>query len=223
MISNYYGVGPRREVASCIPQKSRFRRVLEIGCGTGGFRGNFNCSCEYWGIEPCLEAAALAKLNIDRVLTGTLFDVENLLPDRYFELVICNDVIEHIESTESVFSVIRRVLASDGLVVASVPNVRYSDLLYRLLIQKDWNYIDSGILDKTHLRFFTQKSFLRQVSLNGFKVVSIDPINPIRISFGSLRDFCYSFLLNIISLFFGSDTRFPQFVFMLTKTCNDIV
>ena len=173
--SVYYG-GYRSEVTQFLPD--RYTKVLEIGCGEGNFLQNLEESCECWGIEPASEAAEKASQRY-RVLQGTYDAVYDQLPDRYFDLVICNDVIEHMENHDAFFESIKQKMQPDACLVGSIPNVRHVRNLYNLLIRKDWLYQDSGTLDRTHLRFFTEKSLKRSILEHGFAIDEFQGINSI--------------------------------------------
>jgi hypothetical protein len=66
-----------------------------------------------------------------------------------------------------------------GHIIFSIPNVRYFPHIVELLIHKDWKYRECGILDETHLRFFTQKSIIRLFNENGFVIEEIKGLNPV--------------------------------------------
>ena len=173
--STEYYLGERLEVVPLLPKE--YSRVLEIGCGDGGFRNNLNQEHEYWGVEPVEPIAKLAQEKLDKVLVGTYEEVESRIPNNYFDLVICNDVIEHMPDHDKFFQSIKEKLKKDGSLVGSIPNVRYIGNLWELLIRKDWEYKDIGILDRTHLRFFTMKSLIRALSNNAFSIEQIVGIN----------------------------------------------
>ncbi|MBU0500869.1 MAG: class I SAM-dependent methyltransferase [Gammaproteobacteria bacterium] len=194
----------RQEVAILLP--STYSRVLEIGCGAGRFRGNLSLEHEYWGVEPVKSEAMLASDSLDKVLIGTYDGVFNDIPDDYFDLVICNDVIEHLPDHDSFLQTIKRKMTKAGYLVASIPNVRHIENLFELLFRKDWKYQDAGILDRTHLRFFTRKSLKRTLLENGYTIESVVGLNPYK-DRPSLRYFVR--LLAILLL--GLDTRFLQF------------
>lgn len=173
--STYYR-GSRREVAQFLPEQ--YSRVLEIGCGEGGFRGNLGRNCEYWGVEPIQAAARAAIGRLAKVLVGTYEQVIDEIPRGYFDLVICNDVIEHMADHAWFLGSIRSKMSEGAHLVGSVPNVRYIDNLYKLLVRKDWQYRDEGVLDRTHLRFFTERSLERALLDSGFVLRRIGGINP---------------------------------------------
>lgn len=178
-----YYEGSRPEVAALLPEKSQ--RVLEIGCGTGEFREHLPPDCEYWGIEPAVQPATSATTRMDRVLVGTFDDVRDQLPRHHFDLVIANDVIEHMPDHDAFLRQIRDFLAPGGCLVGSVPNVRCYQNLVELLFARDWQYRNEGILDRTHLRFFTRKSLLRSFSDNYYAVEAYTGLNnlaPLRLT-----------------------------------------
>lgn len=194
----------RREVAALLPPQ--YSKVLEIGCGTGEFRNNLDQKHEYWGVEPVEAVVGVAKSRLDRVLVGTYRQVEALVPDEYFDLVVCNDVIEHMPDHDEFLQSIRRKITKGGYLVASIPNVRYILNLWELLVHRNWEYKDAGILDRTHLRFFTRKSLVRTLRDNGYRIDEIAGINPYRpgsISGRALRA--------CATLLFGDDIRYLQF------------
>ena len=96
----------RLEIKEFIP--ASYSRVLEIGCAEGFFALNLSKNCEYWGIEPSEKAAEAAAKKLNKVLAGKYEEVYAQLPDNYFDLVICNDVIEHMVDTDNFFQSIKR-------------------------------------------------------------------------------------------------------------------
>lgn len=213
--SSKYHENARIEVADLLPKQ--YSRVLEIGCGSGGFRSNLDQEHEYWGVEPVKSVARLAQEKLDKVLTGTYQEVESLIPNTYFDLVICNDVIEHMKNHDEFFQSIRGKINEGGCLVASIPNVRYIGNLRELLIKKDWQYKDSGILDRTHLRFFTRKSLLRTLKENSFSIEHITGINSYQTDSLGMRFF---YLLSILVL--GDDIKYSQFAIRIQRAQSSI-
>ncbi len=153
------------------------RRVLEIGCGEGAFIAGIEGAAEKWGIEPNPAAAQVAAGRLDRVLTGRFDAVADQLPKQYFDLVVCNDVIEHMEDHDRFLRDIRAYIAEGGVLVGSVPNMRNYKVLFDLLFLGDWRYQDSGIMDRTHLRFFTKASLQRSITGAGYRVEVLRGMN----------------------------------------------
>jgi len=208
---NYYYTGSRPELKQFIPKT--YSRVLEIGCGDGSFAHNLIQKCDYWGVEPNKEQANLAKKNVDIIFNATYHDASKNLPDKYFDLIICNDIIEHVTDHDELLLDLKDKLKKNGVIMGSIPNVRYVSNLMELLFQKDWKYKDEGILDSTHLRFFTKKSIVRALTKNGYKITEIKGINSIKI-----EPYPFSNLVkSILALLLGLDTRYLQFAFSAKK------
>ncbi len=194
----------RPEIAMLLPRQ--YSKVLDIGCGAGKFRDNLTQENEYWGIEPVDSIAKIASEKLDKVLIGTYQEIHSHIPNDYFDLVICNDVIEHMPDHEEFFQSIKAKIKKDGCLIVSIPNVRYISNLFELLVKKDWEYKNRGILDRTHLRFFTKKSLIRTITDNGFTIVIFTGINSYRAD-----SFFKRCIFTFAMLFLGRDVKFSQF------------
>ena len=201
-----YSANLRSEVAAFLP--THYHKALEIGCSYGTFRKNLEQPNEYWGIEPNPAVAQKAGQYLDKVLTGLFEEVLDQLPDSYFDLVICNDVIEHMADPDWFLELIKSKMTANASLVGSIPNVRHISNLKALLIQKDWQYEDAGILDRTHLKFFTQKSLKHLFFSHGFKIEKISCINDI-----SSRAFFPRILAKLLYCILGEDIRYIQIGF----------
>jgi len=205
-VREYYQ-GSRPEIIDLINHSPK--RVLELGCGDGSFRFLLSSEVEYWGVEPFSEAAELARKSIDKIFNATYESALPQLPNNYFDLVICNDVIEHFSDHDFFFSSIKDKMCADGYIVGSIPNVRHLLNLMNLIFSKDWNYENDGILDRTHLRFFTKKSLKRTFIQHGYNLELLKYIKIIKPRFFPPRRLFY----NILILLLGEDTRPLQFGF----------
>jgi len=154
------------------------RRILEIGCGEGNFRSHFGPSVEYWGIEPCPTAATIAKSKLTRVIRSFYDNCATELPEHYFDLIVCNDVIEHMPDPRGFLTNIQQKLAQNGELILSIPNLRNAVTLFDLVIRGRFDYVDAGILDYSHFHLFTIKSFCKMASCCGWTVETWRPINP---------------------------------------------
>jgi len=204
----------RTEMLPFLPKE--YSKILEIGCDVGNFRQLFSQNCEYWGIEPFKGAADVAKTKLDKVLVDFYDDAEKQIPDNYFDCIIANDVIEHIEQPWLFLQSLKTKMSPNASLVLSVPNVRYYNNLIELLQDKDWKYRDYGILDITHLRFFTEKSIVRLLDEAGFEIEKMQGINPIKTTNlgGRKERLKYWF----IKLILGKDIGFLQFGVRCRKT-----
>ena len=212
----------RGVIARFLPDS--YERVLEVGCGAGGFYDYLLQPCEVWGVEPNAEAGKAAALRMDRVLIGRYDQLAYQLPDRYFDVIVCNDVIEHMDDHDAFLEAIKQKMRPGGFIVGSIPNVRHITALFKVLILKDWKYIESGILDRTHLRFFTEKSLRRTLQEHGYSTQMFAGVGSI-IGNGisrttnkpsRLQDLSYrliSIAVVVLTLGYYWDTQYPQFAF----------
>jgi len=205
---DYYNQN-RLDVATLIDINIDF--ILDIGCGEGYFLKHIKDthSSETWGIELDPIIGEKARQNVDHLLVGSVESELSKIPDNYFDCITFNDVLEHLYNPQEVLLLITPKLKKDGLIVASIPNVRYFHNLKELLIQKDWEYKDSGILDSTHVRFFTKKSMRRMIKMTGLKMDKIIGIN-------ALTSLKFKFF-NTLTCGFFDDTKFFRFVCFIRK------
>lgn len=200
---NGYYANTRAEMLEFVPADAK--KVLEIGCAEGAFSALVKEArgAEVWCIELDEAAAARAQKKIDTVLVGDIAVLVGKLPGAYFDCVICNDVLEHLMDPYSLLTALKKKLSAKGVVVFSLPNVRHFGNLKGLLVQKEWHYQNEGILDRTHLRFFTEKSIRRTFDELGYELVTLQGISPVR---------SWKFtLLNTLTLGQISDARYFQF------------
>ncbi|MEQ1661842.1 MAG: class I SAM-dependent methyltransferase [Thiobacillus sp.] len=174
--TKYYS-NTREEILDFIPAGSV--RVLDVGCGGGGFGRTLKAAraVEVWGVEPVAEAAAMARADLDRVVEG-YFDPAVDLPRGYFDAITFNDSLEHFPDVFPPLKLAAELLRPGGVIVVSLPNFRYLENIKHILIEKDFCYADNGILDRTHLRFFTLKSMQRMFQEAGLVVLETRGINP---------------------------------------------
>lgn len=197
-----------------------YQRVLEIGCGEGAFSKTLSPNSERWGIEPNGAAAADAKDSFYRIMAGTYGQVCKDLPEDYFDLVICNDVIEHMDDHDAFLDSIKTKMCKGGYLVASVPNMRYYKVLKELLLKKDWRYQDQGNMDRTHLRFFTGISLQRTLVEHGFNIRKFTGVNSAFPNFSSIFVLAKSIplaLILLLTLGYYRDILYVQFGFAAQK------
>ncbi len=148
---------------------------LEIGCGSGEI-GKYvkhnNLYRELYGIEISDSSAELARQYFNHVYTGDLEEFDfSQLPNA--DTIVCGDVLEHLVDPWIIFTKIANLLAKDGSIIISVPNVRHIRVWLPLVVKGKFIYTSHGLLDKGHLRFFTLYSLLAMVEENGLYVEKI--------------------------------------------------
>jgi len=154
-------------------------RVLDVGCycgATGQLVKRRWPEATVVGIEPLAEAAAIAASRIDRVITGTLesvdFDAHGFAP-KSIDTIILADVLEHMYNPWQALQRLRELLADDGTLLASIPNVRNLGLMHNLAAGH-WTYAGGGLLDITHIRFFTLNEIRKMFAETGFAVQAVE-------------------------------------------------
>ena len=155
-------------------------RVLEVGCGSGAFGKAYKqmnpASC-YIGIELFEQVAEAARQHLDRVVCGdveTLSLEQMLKPEEKIECLVYGDVLEHLRDPWRVLRQHAGVLTDGGIVVACIPNVQHWSVLQSLLFGQ-WRYEDQGLLDRTHLRFFTLDGIVEMFSQAGLSIEQVQP------------------------------------------------
>ena len=168
--ANYYS-GSRPEVAALVPPECR--RVLEVGCGTGGLgrllkeRGH-----HVTGLELVPEVADEARRHLDRVEVGDVEADGFPFTGESFDAVIFADVLEHLVDPWRVLGEAAALLTPGGRVVASIPNLQHIDVVRRL-VRGRWQYRERGITDRGHLRFFTLETIERLYTQAGLTVAHV--------------------------------------------------
>jgi 2-polyprenyl-3-methyl-5-hydroxy-6-metoxy-1,4-benzoquinol methylase len=159
----------------------RPRSVLDVG-GSSGYlaRELMGRGAEVVVIDNDQQAVAQARRD---GLDAHVVDITREDPparDGGYEAILCGDVLEHLADPAAALRRLRRFVAADGRLVASVPNGANWSLRLSLLAGR-WNYTDRGLLDRTHLRNFTRRTFLETLRAGGFEVVTTDVTCPIPI------------------------------------------
>lgn len=162
----------RDDFFSLIPANAT--KILDVGCADGSWvKRSQQTGLEVVGIEQDTKFHAQASRNLTRVILG---DVENLeLPyaQGYFDCIIYADVLEHLKDPYMILDTQKKYLADGGYVIASIPNIRYYKVILRLILAGVWDYMPSGILDKTHLRFFALLNITELFENAGYHILEI--------------------------------------------------
>lgn len=152
------------------------RAIVEFGCGSGALAREFkrlHPDCHYLGAEIDATYAELAKRHCDACLVMDLNQASAAdfaaLSDR--DCWVFGDVLEHLMDPWHVLRMIREVMPANGTVLASIPNAQHWSVQSKLSVG-DFRYVDAGLLDRTHLRWFTRETMFELFQDTGFQVVS---------------------------------------------------
>ena len=152
-------------------------RILDVGCGAGGLvrrlREDFSQAI-FDGVEVNADACREARPGFDRLFTGSIEDyLATEIQPRVYDYIILADILEHLIDPWDILSQLLQGLKPEGRLVASLPNVGNYTVIYYLL-QGRWEYMEGGgLLDKTHLRFFTLKDAQDMLQKAGYQVDEI--------------------------------------------------
>lgn len=171
IIDPKYYANARREIESLLP--FGITSVLEIGCSEGNTLlwlrdDKFIERCR--GIEVFPEVAARAK---EKGLDVLVADIErDTIPfTEQYDLVLCLDVLEHLRDPWNTLEIITQSIKPGGYFIASIPNIGHISILSGLVLHDMFDYSESGILDRTHLRFFTGKTAHTLLTHTGLKII----------------------------------------------------
>jgi SAM-dependent methyltransferase len=159
----------RPELLALIPESAR--KVLDIGCGAGrlGEALKARQAVEVVGIEYNETAAEAARIRLDTVLTGDVEKMELPFAPGSFDAIVCGDLLEHLRFPERLLTQARGWLQPGGQLIASIPNVRHHTVI-RSLLDGNWTYEGAGLLDQTHLCFFTRRDIDDLFRAVGFRI-----------------------------------------------------
>lgn len=164
--------------------------VLDVGCASGGFGRSLldtRPDVRVWGVEPDQAAAGqAAHAGYAGVAVGRFPDAASELDARQFDAIFFNDVLEHMPEPASAVAAAHDLVAPRGVVIASIPNVRHFSVIWPLVRHGDWRYEASGIMDRTHLRFFTPRTMRELFEENGWQVVRLTGMNRTRWPLGGV-------------------------------------
>ncbi len=194
----YFVSNARYEIIKQIPD-NKHNKVLELGCGAGA---------TLLELKKINKASFVAGIDIidfqqdnylDKFILTDIEVIDDLpFPKEYFDVVICGDVLEHLKDPWESTKKLVKYLKKDGIFIASIPNIREIKTLYNIIINNDFKYTESGILDKTHLRFFCKKNIIELFNSSDLKIENIlrlpNTLSKKRIflnfiSFGLFREF----------------------------------
>ncbi len=174
MAPHYY-TGVRDDLIDYIKaDKQADINVLEVGCGTGSTLGRIKYlypNSTVHGIEIVDIVAELGAKTYD-IVCDNIETRELDYEENYLDYVIFGDVLEHLTYPEDVLKKLIPYMKQGGCILASIPNMMNAEVIYNLL-RGDFTYEDSGIRDRTHLRFFTYKEIIKMFDRCGYDIVDM--------------------------------------------------
>jgi len=170
-------VGPRPDILRLMPAAPK--RVLDVGCSDGTLGESIKRrwpQCQVVGMELMPAMGEVARTRLDQVLVGDIEAQSALTPlaGQRFDAIIFADVLEHLRDPWLMLKQVRPLLEPNGVVIASIPNIRHLDTIYHLVVRGEWPYRDRGIHDRTHLRFFTRKNIQTLFQGEGLRIQQWD-------------------------------------------------
>lgn len=174
-----YFTHARTEIAPLLPSPgTTLLRALDVGCAQGHTLDWLKRTgvCDWVaGVEPHADR----NKDISSIDQFEKIDIEAQLPSitpGTLDLILCLDVLEHLKDPWITVQRLNILLKPGGRWIISVPNVRNYRLVLDLLLKGNFDYVDAGILDRTHLRFFTRKSIGEMIVATGARIETIiDP------------------------------------------------
>lgn len=166
-----YHLGARKDFPALIDERQEAPlHILEIGCGCGAMLGYIKGlypNAKVYGVEV-MEGAAHIATHIGEVLCGDIEKMELPWEMEYFDYVIMGDVLEHLMDPEAVLKKLRGYLKNGGHILASMPNMKHYTVLLPLLRWDIFSYVDSGILDRTHVKMYTGTEIKNLILRSGY-------------------------------------------------------
>jgi 2-polyprenyl-3-methyl-5-hydroxy-6-metoxy-1,4-benzoquinol methylase len=155
-----------------IPERSY---VLELGCATGYFSAELKKKgCTVVGVDYEKEALVQAKKICDRVVWADFESGEPLPVKEQFDRVLCMDVIEHLRNGQNFLRTLRPFLEDTSVIILSTPNVAHIRIRLKLLFGQ-FGYTKTGVMDETHVHFYTRDTLKECFERAGYDIEKIVP------------------------------------------------
>lgn len=156
------------------------KTILEVGCGPGSQSKVFNeqLGCDVVGIEIDPARAEKARSYCREVHVANLEteDLGNFLKEEKFDVVVCADVLEHLRNPEALLPKLKGFLKPEGYLVTSIPNITHASVVYEM-IHGRFEYQTQGLLDSTHIKFFSCASALSLIEDAGYWIAELQKVH----------------------------------------------
>jgi rhamnosyltransferase len=201
-----YFVEWRQEIIPLLPEK--VLKLMDLGCGAGETssqlkkRGYASWVC---GIEGNPKAAAIARQKLDLVIEGDIEKLDWSQAQGPFDVILALDILEHLIDPWAVVEKLSEQLNPGGVIITSLPNIQHYSTVFPLVCMGDWRYSEEGLLDSTHLRFFTRKTATQLMTSTGLQLE--------KVSFTGMRKGSISYLFNLFT--FGVFRNFFVYQYLI--------
>ena len=171
---NYYN-SSRADILELVPLEAS--TILELGCATGNLGAAIQTrqNARVTGVEYVEAVAIEARVKLAEVICADLDSFEFPWELNQFHCIIAADVLEHLKDPWAVLRNCNEVLRPGGTLIVSIPNMCHISIFEQLSLFR-FDYADAGLLDRTHLRFFTHNTFREALSLTGYSRIQATPI-----------------------------------------------
>lgn len=150
-------------------------KILDVGCGKGNLGAYLQTTyrSEVTGLEIIKDNFHVASTVLHEAHLGDIESLDMSVLGSRFDYVIFSDSLEHMLDPKAVLERVRDLMAENGHLLISMPNIRNFRVTIPLVFSDQWDYQDEGLLDRTHLRFFTCTSICKLIEQCGYKVEQV--------------------------------------------------
>ncbi len=214
---NYFA-NTRLDLVSLLSQKKKGLKVLEVGMGRGNtlvYLKESGLASQVVGIDIQNWSEHEIPAQIDEFISGNIEQLSLSNFTKSFDLIIFADVLEHLVSPEVVLEKVSACLKDDGEILISIPNIRHKKAFFKIFIKGDFSYEDSGLFDRTHLRFYCKKNIedlIEDTDLKIDKMIS---------SLKTYKGFSVSKFINLMTLGFFEEFLTVQYLVKASKRLHD--
>ena len=156
--------------------------MLDVGCSAGILGAHVkerHPACRAIGIEVNRATASIAEGRLDQVIIGKFEDLvleDHGIAPGTLDTVVKADVLEHMYDPWHAMVKLKPYLTPDAQVILSIPNTRHAGLIHGLLDGGAWTYAERGLLDITHIRFFTLREIDNFLGQTGYRIESVNHV-----------------------------------------------
>ena len=216
---NYFNTIPNYSIVSMLECNRNLKiNVLEIGCDCGAtlleIKRHFK-NASLYGVEINENAAKIAA-NIINIKVGNIEEQNIEFDGVKFDYIIFGDVLEHLHAPDKVVAYCKKLLKAGGRIIASIPNLAYF-IVIRELLKGNFTYADVGLLDRTHIHFFTFNEILRLFINEGYKIETINTVS------GNLNETDRNFVHELLKISPESDEHiFTTYQYLVSAVYDEM-